>query len=155
HAAAGGVGTTLVQMARALGAGRVFGTVGDDAKAALVRELGADAVINYRHEDVATRVRELTDGRGAELILDSVAGPVTTASLSCLAFAGRLVVFGQASGEPGRFETGTFYHLNQQVIGYSSGGYKRARPEALVPGARAALDLLASGQLRPVISRRL
>ena len=73
HAAAGGVGTTAVQVARLLGAGRVFGTVGDDAKAGVVRDLGADVVINYRREDFAARVREQTDDAGADVILDSVA----------------------------------------------------------------------------------
>ncbi len=154
HAAAGGVGTTAVQVARLLGAGRVLGTVGDDAKAELVRGLGADVVINYRREDFAARVRELTDGRGADVILDSVAGPVFRASLTCLAPFGRLVVFGQASGEPGQVPSADLYPLNRAVIGYSTGGYRRLRPAALRPAAEVVLDWLATRRLHLIISRR-
>ena len=154
HAAAGGVGTTAVQLARLLGAGRVLGTVGDDAKAGLVRDLGADVVINYRREEFPTRVRELTDGAGADLILDSVAGPVFAGNLTCLAPFGRLVAFGQASGEPGEVRSSDLYPTNRAVLGYSTGGYRRARPAALRPAAEAVLDLLAAGRLRLVIGRR-
>ena len=153
HAAAGGVGTTAVQMARLLSAGCVLGTVGDDAKAALVRELGADAVINYRREDIAERVRALTDGKGADVILDSVAGPVFAASQACLAPFGRHLVFGQASGEPGQVPS-NLYGQNQAVIGYSTGSYRRARPAALRPAALQVLDWLTEGRLRLVIARR-
>ncbi|HEY7059952.1 MAG TPA: quinone oxidoreductase [Chloroflexota bacterium] len=154
HAAAGGVGTTAVQAARLLGAGRVFGTVGDDAKAGVVRDLGADAVINYRQEEFAPRVRALTGDAGADVVLDSVAGPVTAASMSCLAPFGRLVVFGQASGEPGQVPTSEFYPLNRAVLGYSTGGYRRLRPAGLRPAAEAVLDWLAAGRLQIVIGRR-
>ena len=154
HAAAGGVGTTAVQVARLLGAGRVVGTVGDDAKAGVVRELGADAVINYRREPVADRVLELTDGKGADVILDSVAGELFQQSLRCLAPFGRLVVFGQASGQPGTALSGDFYPRNQALVGYSTGSYRRLRPTALRPAAEKVLNWLAEGRLRLVVSRR-
>ena len=154
HAAAGGVGTTAVQMAKHLGAGRIVGTVGDDAKAGLVRDLGADVVVNYRREDFAQRVRELTDGVGADVILDSVAGPVFEANMSCLAPFGRLVVFGQASGETGVARTSEFYPLNRSVLGYSTGGYRRLRPAGLRPAGEAVLRLLADGAIHFVVGRR-
>ncbi len=154
HAAAGGVGTTAVQIARHLGAGRIVGTVGDDAKADLVRGLGADVVINYRREDFAPRVRELTGGAGADVILDSVAGAVFEASMSCLAPFGRLIVFGQASGEPGLARSADLYPLNRAILGYSTGGYRRLRPAGLRPAAEAVLGLLANGTLRLVIGGR-
>jgi NADPH:quinone reductase len=154
HAAAGGVGTTAVQMARRLGAGKVIGTVGDDAKMGLVRDLGADEVINYRRDDFAARVREVTGDSGADVILDSVAGPTFAASLTCLAPFGRLVVFGQASGEPGEARSADLYGLNRAVLGYSTGGYRRLRPAALRPAAEAVLGLLAGGEVRFVVGRR-
>jgi NADPH2:quinone reductase len=154
HAAGGGVGTTAVQMARRLGAGKVIGTVGDDAKVGLVRDLGADEVINYRREDFAARVRDLTDGIGADVILDSVAGPTFAGSLTCLAPFGRLVVFGQASGEPGVARSADLYGLNRAVLGYSTGGYRRLRPAALRPAAEAVLHLLAGGEVRFVVGGR-
>ncbi len=155
HAAGGGVGTTAVQIARLLGAGRIIGTVGDDAKAGLVRDLGADVAINYRREDFAARVRELTGDAGADVILDSVGGEVTAGSLRCLAPFGRLVAFGQASGEHGQVRTGDLYPLNKAVLGYSTGGYRRLRPAALRPAAEAVLAWLAEGQLRMVVTERL
>ncbi|HEY8450120.1 MAG TPA: quinone oxidoreductase [Bacillota bacterium] len=154
HAAAGGVGTTAVQLARLLGAGTVIGTVGDDAKVPLARELGCNHVINYRREDFAARVLELTGGRGADLILDAVAGPVFAASLTCLAPFGRLVVYGMASGEPGRVESPQLHPPSRAVIGYSSGTYRRLRPEALRPAAEAVLAYLRQGLVRFVIGAR-
>jgi NADPH2:quinone reductase len=154
HAAGGGVGTTAVQMAKRLGARRVIGTVGDDAKAGLVRDLGADFTINYRREDFAARVREITDGAGADVILDSVAGPTFAASLTCLAPFGRLVVFGQASGEPGVAQSSELYPTNRAVLGYSTGGYRRARPAGLRPAAEAVLRMLSAGEINFVIGRR-
>jgi NADPH:quinone reductase len=96
-AAAGGVGLLLVQIARQLGA-RVIGLCGNDAKAALARDAGADEVIIYTREPFATRVRELTDGRGADVIYDSVGASTFEASLDSLRPRGMLVSFGNASG---------------------------------------------------------
>ena len=154
HAAAGGVGTTAVQMARLLGAGQVIGTVGDDAKAALVRELGADAAINYRTADLAARVLELTDGRGVDVILDSVSGEVFRESLRCLAQFGRIVVFGRSSGQAGTVQTTELDGVNRAVIGYSSGHYRRNRPAALRPAGETVLGWLAEGRWRPIIGHR-
>jgi NADPH:quinone reductase len=96
-AAAGGVGLLLVQIARQLGA-RVIGLCGSDAKAALARDAGADEVIIYTREPFAPRVRELTDGRGADVIYDSVGASTFEASLDSLRPRGMLVSFGNASG---------------------------------------------------------
>ena len=96
-AAAGGVGLLLVQLARACGA-RVIGLVGSEAKAALARAAGADEVIIYTHEPFAPRVRELTGGRGAEVVYDSVGASTFESSLDSLALRGMLVSFGNASG---------------------------------------------------------
>lgn len=154
HAAAGGVGSTALQLARLLGAGRVFGTAGDAAKTALVSELGADAAIDYRRERFADRVLELTDGRGADLILDSVSGEVFRESLRCLAPFGRIVVFGRASGQPASVETTELDSVNRAVIGYSSGHYRRNRPAALRPAGETVLGWLAEGRWRPIIGHR-
>lgn len=96
-AAAGGVGLLLVQIAKRLGA-RVIGLCGNDAKAALARAAGADEVIIYTREPFAARVRELTDGRGADVIYDSVGASTFEASLDSLRPRGMLVSFGNASG---------------------------------------------------------
>lgn len=96
-AAAGGVGLLLVQIAKALGA-RVIGLVGSDEKAALARGAGADEVILYTREPFAPRVRELTGGRGADVVYDSVGASTWEGSLDSLRPRGMLVSFGNASG---------------------------------------------------------
>lgn len=97
HAAAGGVGLLLVQIAKKLGA-RVFGTVGSEEKAALARGAGADEVIFYRHENFTARVRELTGGRGVDVVYDSVGQSTFEGSLDALRPRGYMVLYGQSSG---------------------------------------------------------
>jgi len=154
QAAAGGVGSTAVQMARALGASFIIGTAGSDEKCALIRSLGADAAIDYREEDVAERVREFTNGAGCDVILDGVGKDSFDSSVASLAPFGRLVAFGQASGPPPAVGFGTLYGENKSIIGYSNGGYRRRRPDELRPVGIAALKLLAQGRWTPLIGAR-
>ena len=97
HAAAGGTGLLLVQIAKMLGA-RVFGTVSTPEKAQLVSKAGADAVINYVEQDFAAEIRKLTGGAGVNVVYDSVGKATFEKDLDCLAPRGALVIFGQASG---------------------------------------------------------
>lgn len=97
HAAAGGVGLLLVQIAKRLGA-TVIGTVSTEEKAALAREAGADHVILYEKEDFAARVRALTGGAGVHVVYDSVGKATFEKSLECLQPRGYMVLFGQSSG---------------------------------------------------------
>ncbi len=152
HAAAGGVGSTAIQMARALGAGKVIATVGSEAKADWVRRLGADAVLTYH--GFAERVLELTSDTGADLILDSISGEVFNQGMKCLAPFGRLVVYGHADGQAGSFDTKPLHRQNKAVIGYSSGHYRRSRPEALRPTVEAVFEMLRSGQVSLEIGAR-
>jgi NADPH2:quinone reductase len=97
HAAAGGVGSILVQWAHELGA-TVIGTVGSDEKAHLAESLGCDHAIRYREQSVSERVREITDGRGVDVVYDSVGRDTIEESLASLRTRGLLVSFGQSSG---------------------------------------------------------
>ncbi|WP_421739898.1 quinone oxidoreductase family protein [Caulobacter sp.] len=97
HAAAGGVGSILVQWCKALGAS-VIATVGSDAKASIARDLGADHVILYGEEDVAARVSEITGGKGVAVVYDGVGKDTFEGSLKSLARRGVLATFGNASG---------------------------------------------------------
>ena len=97
HAAAGGVGLLLVQIAKMRGA-RVFGTVSTREKAALAREAGADEVIQYTEQDFEAEVMRLTNGKGVNVVYDSVAKTTFDKSLNCLAPRGMLALFGQSSG---------------------------------------------------------
>ena len=151
HAAAGGIGSTAVQLARLLGAAKVIGTVGSAEKARLVMELGADAAINYREENVVDRVRELTNGAGVDVVLDGVGADTFESSVQSLAPFGRLVAFGQSSGAPTPVSFGQLYGDNKAIVGYSTGGRRRTRPESLRPAGLAVLKLLAAGRWKPVI----
>lgn len=119
HAAAGGVGTLAVQLAKRLGASFVVGTVGSPHKADLVKSLGADLVVNYRQDDFATRIRTEVKN-GVDLVLEMLGGTDSyKRSLSCLAPLGRMVVFGAASGERrGTLEPIGLMHKNLSVTGY-------------------------------------
>jgi NADPH2:quinone reductase len=103
HAAAGGVGLLLVQIAKLRGA-RVFGTVSTDEKARLARDAGADHVIRYTEQDFEAEIRRLTDDRGVDVVYDSVGRTTFEQSLNCLARRGMLVLFGQSSGPVAPFD---------------------------------------------------
>ena len=104
HAAAGGTGLLLVQIAKMLGA-RVIGTVSTEEKAELARRAGADATIDYTRQHFAAEVQKLTDGRGVNVVYDSVGKETYEKSLDSLAPLGMLVIFGQASGPVPSFDT--------------------------------------------------
>jgi len=153
HAAAGGVGTLMVQWAKTLGA-IVIGTVGSDDKAALARSLGADHVILYRQEDVAARVREITGGVGVPVAYDSVGKDTFEGTLASLARRGVFVTFGNASGpvpafEPARLQRGGSLFLTRPtLVDYI------ATTEELDESAGALFSLIAAGKLRVEIGQR-
>ncbi len=103
HAAAGGTGRLLVQMAKLAGA-RVIGTAGSEAKAQLAREAGADEMIVYTTQDFVAETRRLTDGKGVDVVYDSVGATTLLKSLDCLRPRGMAVSFGQSSGAVPAFE---------------------------------------------------
>ena len=103
HAAAGGVGLLLIQIAKQLGA-KVIGTVSTEAKAKLAKEAGADHVILYTQTDFLAEVKKLTDGRGLEVVYDSVGQTTFDKSLECLKPRGYMVLFGQSSGPVAPFD---------------------------------------------------
>ncbi|MDO9480453.1 MAG: zinc-binding dehydrogenase, partial [Hydrogenophaga sp.] len=105
HAAAGGVGLIACQWAKALGL-RLIGTAGSDEKCALAREHGAEFTINYRSEDFAARVKEITGGKGVKVVYDSVGKDTFDKSLDCLMPFGLMVSFGNASGPVAPFAPG-------------------------------------------------
>jgi NADPH:quinone reductase len=147
HAAAGGVGTTALQLAKLLGAGTVIGTVGHPDKKEIAEKSGADFVICYEEEDFAQAVNSITDGKGADIILDSVAGSVTENSLNCLAPYGRLVHFGNSGGKAGKFLTSDLHSSCRSVLGFSLGTTRTQRPHLLHDTAREVFPYLVNKQL--------
>jgi len=150
HAAVGGVGSAALQIGKALGA-RVIATVGGAEKADLARDLGADEVIDYRAEDFAARVSEITGGRGADVIYDPVGGDVFDRSLKCIAWNGRLVVVGFASGRIPEVKANRILLKNIAVTGVHWGAYLIHEP-ARVPETFARIfALYRDGLIKPLI----
>ncbi|QGH69473.1 NADPH:quinone oxidoreductase family protein [Pseudactinotalea sp. HY158] len=118
HSAAGGVGGLAVQLARLAGAELVIGTAGSNAKLELASALGAHETVNYSQSDWADRVLELTEGRGADLIVEAVGGEIGEQSLRCLGDHGRLIVYGVASKRLSPFAGTQLMQHNQSVTGY-------------------------------------
>jgi NADPH2:quinone reductase len=152
HAAAGGVGLLLVQMAKGLGA-RVIGTVGTEAKATLARGAGADEVVLYQQEDFLEAVRGLTGGRGVEVVYDSVGKATAEKSLDCLAPRGMAVFYGNASGPVPPIDPlvlsrkGSLFLTRPSLVHYIA---DRASLEAR---AAAVLGDVGSGRLKVRIDR--
>jgi NADPH:quinone reductase len=154
HAAAGGVGSGAVQLGQAAGA-RVIGVVGGPEKAALARELGADVVVDRYAEDFVAVVKEVTGGRGADVVYDPVGGETFRKSTKCIAFEGRIVVVGFASGEIPSAALNHALVKNYSILGLHGGLYEQRDP-ALVLDCQAELTrLAAAGLIRPLITERL
>ncbi|MEQ4208444.1 NAD(P)H-quinone oxidoreductase [Actinopolymorpha sp. B9G3] len=155
HGGASGIGTTAIQLGRALGA-RVLATVGGAEKAARCLELGASAVASYRQEDFVEFVRRETDGHGADVILDIVGAPYLARNLDALATAGRLVVIGLQGGRRGDIDLGTLLAKRGAVLATTLRGRPLPEKAAIVASvAEHVWPLVADGHLRPVIDRVL
>ncbi|MEO5808295.1 quinone oxidoreductase [Devosia sp.] len=152
HAAAGGVGLIACQWARALGA-RVIGTAGSAEKLALAKANGCDEVINYRTEDFAARVRELTDGRGVDVVYDGVGKDTFEKSLDCLRPRGLMVSFGNASGPVSIADLGILARKGSLYVTRPTGLHYYARRDDLLEGANALFDVVKSGKVQVDISK--
>ncbi|WP_121609529.1 quinone oxidoreductase family protein [Mesobacillus foraminis] len=150
HAAAGGVGTLAVQLAKIFGAGKVVATASTPEKLALAKEMGADVLVNYREPHWDQEVLEATQGKGVDVALEMAGGDVFNKTLKCLADFGRLVIFGVASGEQSRFYPHSLMARNQAVIGFFLPQVMR-RPELLLPSVRELFQYAADGRLRLTI----
>jgi NADPH2:quinone reductase len=151
HAAAGGVGTLAVQLARRFGAGRVIGVASSGEKRALVSRLGADAAVDARAEDLTAAIRQANDGRPVDVVLEMVGGEVFSASLRALAPFGRLVHFGQAGREGApKVDPGRLMAYSTGVIGFWLVHLVR-RPELLTEAMDDMFAAVLAGELEPVI----
>ena len=154
HAAAGGVGSAAVQLGKAAGA-RVIGVVGGPEKAQVARSLGADLVIDRLSEDFVASVKEVTGGRGADVIFDPVGGDAYRRSTKCIAFEGRIVIVGFAGGEVQSAALNHALVKNYSILGLHWGYYNEKDPAA-VDACQVLLTLMAdAGTLRPLVSERL
>ena len=146
-AAAGGVGSYAVQIARALGAGKIIAGVGDLEKADFVRSLGAHEVVSYADKGWTERVRALTGGRGVDVALEMTGGAMFGQTLSVLASFGRLVVYGAASREVGKLDTPRLLPRNQSVAAYYVSGWFAERPQAALRALDQLIELVRNEKL--------
>ncbi|MFJ1860632.1 NADPH:quinone oxidoreductase family protein [Streptomyces anulatus] len=154
HAAAGGVGSAAVQLGRAAGA-KVIGVVGGPEKAAVARELGCDLVIDRRSEDIVAAVKDATGGRGADVVYDPVGGDAYAKSTKCVAFEGRILVVGFASGV---IPTPGLNHAlvkNYSVVGLHWGLYNTKDPAAVRACHDELTKLAEQGIVKPLVSERV
>jgi len=146
HAAAGGVGSAAVQLGKAAGA-RVIAVVGGPEKAEVARALGADVVIDRREQDFVAAVKEVTGGRGVDVIFDPVGGDAYTGSSKCVAFEGRIIVVGFAGGAIPAPQLSHALVKNYSIVGLHWGLYRQYDPQSIVD---AHHDLMKLG-LKPLV----
>ncbi|QKV96852.1 NADPH:quinone oxidoreductase family protein [Streptomyces sp. NA02950] len=154
HAAAGGVGTAAVQLGKAAGA-RVIGVVGGADKVRVARELGCDLVLDRREDDIVAAVKEATGGRGADVIYDPVGGDAFAKSVKCVAFEGRIVVVGFASGVVPQAALNHALVKNYAILGLHWGLYNTKDPAAVRSCHDELTKLAAQGTVRPLVSERV
>lgn len=152
--ASGGVGSYAVQLAKLGGAGTVIGAASTPEKREKVLKLGADHAVDYTEKDWPERMRELTDGRGVDVLLEMAGGPMFGQSLSCLAPFGRAVIYGSSSGESLQLDSKTTQTLfydpapNQSLIAFNLGLWFGMRPETAIDAMRRLIGHVASGQVK-------
>lgn len=153
HAAAGGLGSACIQLARVHGCGTIIGTAGGPEKAARVREIGADVGVDYLSEDFAEVTLEATGGAGASVCFESVGGDVLGRTFDCMAPAGRIVCMGASSGRSSeRFRLQTLFEKGISVCGFTVGLWIDAGVPAVEEAAQNVLRYAADGAVSPVIA---
>jgi NADPH:quinone reductase len=150
--AAGGVGLTAVEIGKILGA-RVIACASSEEKLALCRQYGADALINYKSGDLREQVRELTQGRGVDVVYDPVGGTYAEPAVRSLAFNGRYLVIGFASGDIPRLPLNLLLLKVASVIGVFWGAFAKAQPQKNAENFAELFGWYAEGRLRPHVSR--
>ncbi len=158
HGGSSGIGTMAIQLAARAGA-RVFTTAGTQAKLDVCRELGADVLINYRDEDFVEKVREATDGRGVDVVLDNMGAKYLGRNIDALAVGGRLVVIGMQGGTKAELDLGKL--LSKRAAVHATG--LRGRPATGSGGKAEIIEAVRRdvwpdverGTIRPIVDRRL
>ncbi|GAC1543974.1 MAG: NADPH:quinone oxidoreductase family protein [Acidimicrobiales bacterium] len=154
HAAAGGVGSSAVQLGLAAGA-RVIATAGGPAKVEVCRQLGAEVVIDYTADDFVEIVKDVTGGHGADVIYDPVGGDIFDRSLKVIAWEGRLLVIGFAGGRIPQAPANRILLKNCSVVGLHWGHYARHDPGLVVACHEELVRLHAAGAISPLVSAEL
>jgi NADPH2:quinone reductase len=152
--AAGGVGMSAIQIAKVAGA-RVIAAASSDEKLAFCKTLGADAVINYGSEDLRQRLKDLTGGKGPDVIYDPVGGPYTEPALRSIAWRGRLLVVGFAAGDIPAIRINLALVKGASIVGVFWGEFSRREPQANAAMMQELAQWYAQGKIKPAIDAQL
>lgn len=152
HAAAGGVGLSAMQIGKALGA-RIIATAGSEEKLQFCLSQGAEHAINYKDGGWVDQVKQLTGGRGADIIYDPVGGEVFELSTKCIAPEGRLLVIGFAGGTIPSIAANRILLKNMSVIGAYWGGYLEHHPQYMAETQATLFQMYQAGQIKPIVSQ--
>jgi NADPH2:quinone reductase len=152
HGAAGGIGIAAIQLAKLFGA-KVIATASTEGKRRACLEEGADHAIAYQGGFIDT-VKELTGGRGVDIVYDPIGAKVTDDSLRCLAWCGRILILGFLGGGPTNIRSNYLLIKGIDAIGVRIGGLNEADPELAIANMKALTELAAQGKLKPRISHR-
>lgn len=157
--AKGGIGVASTQIARALGAGKVIAGVRDEDKVSFALTLGADHVVDLAAADLQDNLRDevhqLTDGRGVDVVIDPVGGEVTQAALRAMAFRGRLVVIGYASGDIPEIPTNYLLLKNIAVLGLQLADFRHNLPDDVAAAQARLFEFYRQGRIDPFVSLTL
>jgi NADPH2:quinone reductase len=154
HGAAGGVGLTAVEIGKAMGA-RVIACASSAEKLALAQSRGAEFLIDYSREDIREQVKKITGGRGADVIYDPVGGDAFDASLRSVAWEGRIIIIGFASGRIPQAPANLALVKNIDIIGFYWGSYQSRKPELLRQSYAQLFRWFDEGKLKPHICEQL
>lgn len=154
HGAAGGVGLTAVEIGKVMGA-KVIASAGGPEKLAIAKQYGADHLIDYSREDIRERVKEITAGRGVDVVYDPVGGDAFDASLRSIAWGGRIIVIGFASGRIPQAPANIVLVKNIDIIGFYWGSHQARKPELLRDSYAKLLRWFEEGKLKPHVSAQL
>jgi NADPH2:quinone reductase len=152
--AAGGVGLTAVEIGKAMGA-KVIACAGGPEKLAIAQQHGADYLIDYSREDVRERVKQITGGRGADVIYDPVGGDAFDASLRSVAWEGRVIIIGFASGRIPQAPANIALVKNIDIIGFLWGSYQSRKPELIRQSYAQLFRWFEEGKLNPHVSNQV
>jgi NADPH2:quinone reductase len=152
--AAGGVGLTAVEIGKAMGA-QVIACAGGEEKLAVAKNHGADHLIDYSREDIRARVKEITVGHGADVVYDPVGGDAFDASLRSIAWGGRIIVIGFASGRIPQIPANIVLVKNIDIIGFYWGSHQTRKPELLRQSFAQLFRWFEEGKLKPHVSEKV
>jgi NADPH2:quinone reductase len=153
HAVAGGVGTAAVQIGRVL-AVEMYGTSSSDEKLEAVAKLGLQHPINYKRDDYEEKIRQLTGGDGVDAVFEMLGGEHVAKSVRCLAFLGRVITYGSATGEPATLDPRILYDRQTSVHGLWLAKMSQ-RPELMRPAWEQLRQWIDAGHLHPVVGHEL